>query len=98
MMHEIVIGGIPHGIRCDMNVIEEIEDHFGSIDGITEKRTIKAAKFLAAAMINEQNYFAHSPERVTPEWVGAQMMPTEYAAAWQGLIQCFVDSINVKKK
>lgn len=98
MTHEIVLGGTAYGIRCDMNVIEAIEDHFGGIEGITEKRTVKAAKFLAAEMVNEHNYFTNNPERVTPEWVGAHMMPAEYAAVWQSVIACFIDCISVKKK
>ena len=98
MMHGIIIGGTPYPIRCDMNVIEAIEDHFGGIEAITEKRTIAAAKFLAAEMINEHNYCIDKPARVTPEWVGANMTPEEYGAVWRGVIECFVDCITVKKK
>ncbi len=98
MMHEIIIGGTAYGIRCDMNVIEAIEDHFGGVENVTKERTIAAAKFLAAEMINEHNYAANSPERVTPEWVGMQMTPQEYSAVWSGVMECFVDSINAKKK
>ncbi len=98
MTHEIIIGGAAYGIRCDMNVIEAIEDHFGGIEEITKKRTIPAVKFLAAEMINEHNYAVNSPERVTPAWVGANMTPAEYGAVWQGVIECFIDSITVKKK
>ncbi len=95
---EIVIGGKPYGIRCDMNVIEAIEDHFGHIEGITKKRSISATKFLVAEMINEHNYVCSNPERVTPEWVGANMTRAEYLPAWQGAVQCFIDCILVKKK
>ena len=98
MMHEIMIGGERRGIRCDMNVIEAIEDHFGEIDGLTSKRTISAVKFLAAEMINEHNYVTGNPERVTPEWVGAHMTPGEYQEAWRGVIECFIDCVAVKKK
>ena len=98
MMYNIIIGGTAYPIRCDMNVIEAIEDHFGGIEAITEKRTIAAAKFLAAEMINEHNYCIDKPARVTPEWVGANMTPEEYGAVWRGVIECFVDCITVKKK
>lgn len=97
MTHEIIIGGETRLIRCDMNVLEQIEDEFGSIEKIVEKRNIKAAKFLAAAMINEHNYCAGIPDRVTPEKIGAEMTPQEYAAVWQGVIECFIDCVTVKK-
>ena len=98
MKGEIILSGQAYGIRCDMNVIEAIEDHFGGIAEITKQRSVSATKFLAAEMMNEHWYAASSPERVTPEWVGMQMLPTEYADVWQNVIQCFIDSVSVKKK
>lgn len=97
-MTEIVIDGKAYGIRCDMNVIEAIEEHFGTISGITKERSIAATKFLAAEMMNEHNYVRGEPERYTPEWVGANMSPAEYSSVWQGVIMCFVDCITSKKK
>ena len=81
-----------------MNVIEAIEDHFGSIDSVEKNRSIGAVKFLAAEMINEHNYVCKSPERVTPEQVGAEMTPAEYSDVWRGVIECFVDCVASKKK
>lgn len=98
MTGKIVIGGEEYGIRCDMNVIEAIENHFGGIEGVTKERSIAAAKFLAAEMINEHNYVVHSPERVTPQEVGAKMTPAEYGDVWRGVIECFIDCVAVKKK
>lgn len=95
---EILIGGTPRQIRCDMNVIEQLMDEFGDLKALFERKTIHAAKFMAAAMINEHNYAAGIPERVDEERIGAEMTMEEYTAAWMGCLKCLTECIAPKKK
>lgn len=97
-MREIIMGGEPYKIRCDLNVLEAIEEKYGSIDAITKERSIASAKFLAAEMVNEHNRITRVPDRITPEDAGALMTFQEYAAAWKELIAEFLDCVIVKKK
>lgn len=97
-MKEIIMGGEPYKICCDLNVLGAIEEKYGRIDAITEQRSISSTKFLAAEMINEHNRVTNQPERVTPEDVGAKMTFPEYAEAWREIIAEFLDCVIVKKK
>ena len=97
-MREIIMGGETHKIRCDLNVLEAIEEKYGSIDAITKKRSISSTKFLAAEMINEHNRVTRIPDRMTPEDVGARMYFPVYAQAWKEIIAEFLDCVIVKKK
>ena len=97
-MRKIVMGGESYGIRCDLNVLEAIEEKYGSIDAITKERSITSAKFLIAEMINEQNRDTNNPERFTPEEVGARLTFPEYREAWPEILAEFLDCVIVKKK
>ncbi len=97
-MREIIMGGEPYKIRCDLNVLEAIEEKYGRIDAITEQRSIASTKFLAAEMINEHKRVTCQAERLTPEDVGARMTFPEYAEAWREIITEFMDCVIVKKK
>ena len=78
-MRTLVLDGEEYILRCDLNVIDEIERKYVSVDAC---RTIAAAgvagsagavKFLAAAMINEQFAAAGDKTRVTEEFVGRHL-------------------------
>lgn len=78
-MRTLVLDGEEYILRCDLNVIDEIERKYVSVDAC---RTIAAAgvagsagavKFLAAAMINEQFAAAGDKKRVTEEFVGRHL-------------------------
>lgn len=76
-MHTIVLDGREYILRCDLNVIEQIEDRFGEIKAAYDKAgDISATKELATMMINEHLYYTKSPERVTPDWVGSRITST----------------------
>ena len=44
MNGEIILGGEKRGIRCDMNVLEAIQQKFGEVDAIMRERSISSAR------------------------------------------------------
>jgi hypothetical protein len=98
MNGEIILGGEKRGIRCDMNVLEAIQQKFGEVDAIMRERSISSAKFIVAEMMNEHNYSVSDPKRYTPDEVGMLMTPEEYVGAWTGCVKLFADSVTSKKK
>ena len=78
-MNTLTLGDREYILRCDLNVIDEIERKYLSVDAA---RSIAAAgaggsasavKFLAAAMINEHFAAVGDRERVTEEFVGRNL-------------------------
>lgn len=91
-MHTITLDGQEYILKCDVNVIEQIEDKYGDVRKAFEKvGEIADTKELAAMMINEQFYFARSPERVTPQWVGSRINDT---AAFAGIVREILAALN----
>ena len=97
-MRTIVIEGSEKPLRCDLNVIEAICDHYGSLEAMPQKLKISDVKFLVAEMVNEHCVFCGLPERITPEKVGASLTMAEYADALSAVTGALMDCINVKKK
>ena len=87
-MITIKMDGEEFGLRCDLNVIEEIEDKYGSIGALY--RSIakpEVIKWLVSAMINEERASRSVPERMTPEEVGRRMLSTDVVEAMTPVIE-----------
>lgn len=96
-MQTIIMGGKEYGARCDLNVLERIAERYGSMAELQEEiGTIKAIKFLACEMINEENYVRGEKERITENWVGATMTMAEFANAAEAVMACLQDCLAPK--
>ena len=96
-MRTIIMGGKEYGARCDLNVLERIAERYGSMTELQEEiGTIKAIKFLACEMVNEENYVRGEKERITENWVGATLTMAEFADAAEAVMVCLQDCLQPK--
>lgn len=96
-MHTITLSGTEYFLRCDLNVIEQIEEEYGSLAVCYEKSgEIPVIKFLAAAMINEHFYYTGSPERVTVKRVGSMMNMTESIDVMREVLTVLSECVSPK--
>lgn len=95
-MHTITLDGHEYILRCDLNVIEKIHAKYGNSLEEFSKAGAEGIKTTVAWMINEQNLYTGSRETVTPEWVGARIMPHELKKIAAGVVSCISDSITPK--
>ena len=78
-MNTLKLGGTEYALRCDLNVIDQIERRFASVDACRKIAaagaigSAAATKFLAAEMINEAFAAAGDTCRVTEEKVGREL-------------------------
>ena len=96
-MRTIIMGGKEYGARCDLNVLERIAERYGSMEELQEEiGTIKAIKFLACEMVNEENYVRGEKERITENWVGATLTMAEFADAAEAVMDWLQDCVEPK--
>lgn len=96
-MRTIIMGGKEYGARCDLNVLERIGERYGSMAELQKEiGTIKAIKFLACEMINEENYARGEKERITENFVGATLTMAEFADAAKAVMACLQDCSTPK--
>ena len=96
-MRTIIMGGKEYAARCDLNVLERIAERYGSMAELQEEiGTIKAIKFLACEMINEENYARGEKERITENFVGATLTMAEFADAAEAVMACLQDCLAPK--
>lgn len=96
-MRTIIMGGKEYGARCDLNVLERIGERYGSMADLQEEiGTIKAIKFLACEMVNEENYARGEKERITESFVGATLTMAEFADAAEAVMACLKDCLQPK--
>lgn len=96
-MRAIIMGGKEYGARCDLNVLERIAERYGSMTELQEEiGSIKAIKFLACEMINEENYARGEKERITENYVGATLTMAEFAGAAEAVMACLQDCLTPK--
>lgn len=78
-MNTLTLGGKEYILRCDLNVIDQIERRFASVDACRKIAmagalgSAAAVKFLTAEMINEAFAAAGDSSRVTEEQVGREL-------------------------
>lgn len=96
-MRTIIMGSKEYGARCDLNVLERIGERYGSMAELQEEiGSIKAIKFLACEMINEENYARGEKERITENFVGATLTMAEFADAAEAVMACLQDCLQPK--
>lgn len=95
-MHTITLDGKEYIIRCDLNVIEKIYGKYNNSLETFLESGIEGIKAAVAWMINEHNIYIGNHENVTPEWVGARIIPHEYSKIAASVIACISDSITPK--
>ena len=96
-MRTIIMGGKEYGARCDLNVLERIAERYGGMAELQEELgSIKAIKFLACEMINEDNYARGEKERITENFVGATLTMAEFADAAEAMMVCMQDCLSPK--
>lgn len=97
-MYTIILDGKEYILRCDLNVIEKIEEKYGDLNGAMEKQgSISCTKFLAAEMINEHFYYTGVPDRVTEEFVGARLTTADLGIVVTTVLSCLMDCVCKKK-
>lgn len=70
-MITVKLSGEEHELRCDLNVVEKIEDKFGTIAALYQEITRAAVlKWLIAELINEARAVRGVAERVTEDEAG----------------------------
>lgn len=96
-MRTIIMSGKEYGARCDLNVLERIAERYGGMAELQEELgSIKAIKFLACEMINEENYARGEKERITENFVGATLTMAEFADAAETVMACLQDCLAPK--
>ena len=95
MIHTIHIGGEEREIRCDLNVLGELQRRYP--DWITvlpdAVQTIEELKSITALMVNEAAAVSRSRERVTPQQIGETMTFDELREAQTAVLAAFMDCI-----
>ncbi len=96
-MNTITLEGREYMLRCDLNVVELIEERYGSIDAVYEKTgEISCVRFLVAAMVNENFYFTRSPERLTETMAGALMRSGDMMPVMRSVLAELRDCVTPK--
>lgn len=97
-MYTITLDGKEYILRCDLNVVEKIEEKYGTITSLLEKQgNIACTKFLAAEMINEHFYYCNVPDRVTEGFVGARLSAIDLEQTVSAVLSCLMDCVCKKK-
>ena len=95
MIHTIRIGGEEREIRCDLNVLGELQRRYTDwLNALPDAvQTIEELKSIAALMVNEAAIAARSRERVTPQQIGERMTFDELREAQTAVLAAFMDCI-----
>lgn len=97
-MHTVQLDGTEYILRCDLNVIEKIEEKYETVAHMIDSaNSLVATKFMIAEMINEHFYYAGTPERVTEDFVGARLTMAEMETAVTAALACLTDCVCKKK-
>jgi len=97
-MYTVKLDGKEYILRCDLNVIERIEEKYGNLnDALKKQGTVECIKFLLAEMINEHYYYAGIPEQVTEKYVGARLTSAELETVMGTTLSCLLDCVCKKK-
>ena len=96
-MNTITLEGKEYILRCDLNVVEMIENRYGSIEAVYGRTgEIACVKFLVAAMVNEHFYAVKSPERITETGIGALMTSGDMLPVMRAVLAEISDCVTPK--
>ena len=97
-MYTVTLSGKEYELRCDLNVIEAIEERFGSIGAIYETiGSAKTVRWLVTEMINEAYAVRGSETRMTEREIGGQMLASDIIPAMQPVIDALNACVSPKK-
>lgn len=94
-MHTIRLDEREYILRCDLNVIEKINDQYGDISELNTMN-ISEIKEMVAMMINEHFYYIGSDETVTPKFVGSRIRGGGYKDLCEAIFGELNDCIKSK--
>lgn len=96
-MITVKLSGEEHELRCDLNVVEKIEDKFGTIGTLYEQITRAAViKWLLCELINEARAARGVSERVTEEEAGRLCESQEIIPALIPVIEALNECVTTK--
>lgn len=96
-MITVRLNGEERELRCDLNVVEKIEDKFGTIGALYEQITRAATiKWLLCELINEANDARGVPERVTEDEAGRLCDATEILPALIPVLEALNSCVTSK--
>lgn len=96
-MHTVMLDGKEYILRCDLNVVEQVEERIGSLAEVKRKSgSASVLKFLLTAMVNEHYNYTGSTERITENFVGTHMTIAERVPAMNAVMACFSESFEPK--
>lgn len=95
MIRTIRIGGEEREIRCDLNVLGELQRRYPDwLNALPDAvQTIDELTAIAALMANEAARAAHSRERITPQQIGERMTFDELHEAQTAVLAAFLSCI-----
>jgi hypothetical protein len=94
-MNTISLDGKEYILRCDINVLEQINTKYATPEKLLEKG-IEGIKDVTAWMVNEHYYYIGERERVTPEFVGSRLKYAEYSDVCKAVIAELAECMKVK--
>ena len=94
-MHTITLDGREYVLRCDLNVVEKMNEKYGDISEF-KACDIADVKEAAALMINEHFYYTGSAETVTPNYIGARINAGDYRKLCEAVFGALNEGMTAK--
>jgi len=94
MIRTVTIGGKETPLRCDLNVLAELEHRYGKLENVVDAiQTLAEIREIAAIMINEAAYADGRRERVTAMAIGRDASLEEAHALQTGCLMAFYECV-----
>ena len=94
MTQTVTVGGQETELRCDINVLAELEHRYGKLHNVTDAvQTMTEIREIGALMINEAHYAAGRRERVTARELGRDLSIDELHELQTGCLLAFYGCI-----
>ena len=94
MIRTVLIGGRETPLRCDLNVLAELEHRYGKLDAVVDAiQTLAEIREIAALMINEAAWADGRRERVTALTIGRDLTLDEAHDLQTGCLLAFYGCI-----
>lgn len=99
-MRKVTIGNKTYTLRCDMSVLEIVEENFESVQNafamMQNGKVIKPLAVMFAAMVNAYNEYVGDGYRVTYDDV-KRLSPSAIKRIQTAVNDAFADGMNVEK-
>ncbi len=94
MSRTVTIGGREYPLRCDLNVLAELEHRYGKLESVTDAiQTLAEIREIGALMINEAAWADGRRERVSAQTIGRDAGLEEAHALQTGCLLAFYECI-----